>query len=298
MALDLNKKDDFNLNEMDDFDFEEDDFGLLDDGPTSDEMIAERQQNEVVENINYINERIEATYGQEEIQEDVKDNIKVDKKSKKKGLSIKKQDTEEVEEYIPPTETELLLLTDRYHSNLLRYFRGCGLKVRKIYTDLKQLRNAVMFAYSTVRVVIVDTGLGKFTNLAARSEIKDILGMVEDSCRISFFYTDTISLNEAKDSLEFNWKDIDWHKYVSTADIAATILKTANKKNEQYVLEDDSMDEDILDWDEVMNKKCIELFHKKKSKTPFGKPAYDIDIIQENLYSDKYVALESFDVKY
>lgn len=296
MALDLNKKDDLDLHEMDDFDFEEDDFGLLDNGPTSDEMIAERQQNEVAENISYVDDKINNYQYEEESQPE---ESQAKAKSSKKDKKLKKQEAEqEVEEVIPPTEAEVLVLTDRYHSNLLRYFRGCGFNVRKVYTDLKQLRNSVMFAYGPVRVVIIDTGLGKFTNLSARAEIKDILGMVEDTCRISFFYTDTISLNEAKDSSEFNWKDIDWHKYVSTASTVATMLKTAQKKNEKYIIEEDISEEDEVTWESVMSGKCIELFHKKKSKTPFGKPAYDIDLIQENLYSEKYTQLEMYDVKY
>lgn len=298
MALDLNKKDDLNLDEMDDFDFEEDDFGLLDNGPTSDEMISTRQQNEVAENIGYVDERInnnEQMYEQE-IQE--QEQIRPKRKLFGLGSNSNKEDSEEGEEVLPPTEAEILLLTDRYHSNLIRYFRGCGINVKKVYTDLKQLRNAMLFAFGTVRVVIVDTGLGKFTNLTARGEINDILGMVEDTCRISFFYTDTISLNEAKESLEFNWKDIDWNKYISTASTVATILKTAKKKNEIYILDDTTLEEDELTWDSVMNGKGIEIFHKKKSKMTFARPVYDIDVIQENLYSDNYNRLEEFDVKY
>lgn len=295
MALDLNKQDNLDLHEMDDFDFEEDDFGLLDDGPSSDEMIAERQQNEVIENINYIDEKINKAYVEETQQEEVE----IEDTSKKKNKKAKRNNQQNEEEVIPPTEVNVLILTDRYHSNLLRYFRGCGFNASKVYADTKQLRNALLFAYGVTRVVIIDTGLSKFTNLASRAEIKDILGMVDENCRISFFYTDTITLNEAKDSLEFNWKDVDWHKYVSTADTVATMLKTAKKKNELYTLTDETIEEDSeFTYESVMAGKGIEIFHKKKSKAPFGRPAYDIDIIQENLYSEKYNQLEAFNVKY
>ena len=205
------------------------------------------------------------------------------------------KDTTCTEEYENSTYDSMLLyiLTDRLTSNLLNYFRSSGVMVSHIYTNIQSIRDDLLMQTDPCRIVIIDSGLGKFTSVQARKDIIDMLGLSDEDNKIAVFYTDSIIKSETRDSIEVDYKSINWYKYISTADTVARLLMLKENyritKNAQKTIE--------YDRDEILNKKALTM-NCKESKYGIGKPIFSVDDISSNMKSTDYNEIKSFKPKY
>lgn len=166
-------------------------------------------------------------------------NKKDKKKKEKKAKADKKKaakESENAEE--KPVETVedvvLYIITDRHLPNMLQYYRERGVNVSNIFDNIEDARSALILNIEKSRLVILDTGMGQFSNMGTRRQIIDLIGISDEENRISVYYTDSVIKSEVEYSDEVMGREISWHKYKSTADVVAHILK---HKNEHYVLD-------------------------------------------------------------
>ena len=141
----------------------------------------------------------------------------------------------------------LYIIADKKENGLTTYFRECGIKVSSVYDDITEAKNAVLMQSLPTRIVIIDSGKGKFTLTKVREEIIDMLGISDEQNKTTVFFTDSVIKVDTMRALGKAAKQIDWLQYKSTPIVAATIL--AYRENYVYDMEDEA--------DEIADEKTI-----------------------------------------
>lgn len=219
-------------NEALDFDVEENTLGDME---VAEESLDE-QTEEATQDLGSTVDNSEET---NEVETDSTSNKKDKKKKEKKAKADKKKTAKESEnaEEKPVEQVEdvvLYILTDRHLPNMLQYYRERGVNVSNIFDSIEDARSALILNIEKSRLVILDTGMGQFSNMGTRRQIIDLIGISDEENRISVHYTDSVIKSEVEYSDEVMGREISWHKYRSTADVIAHILKHTN---EHYVLD-------------------------------------------------------------
>ena len=155
------------------------------------------------------------------------------KKKKKKGKGSKSEPEEEV---IP--DKTLIILLDRNIPKFLTYCRGLGLNVHSVFNSVKDIEDFLLFR-ENVRVVIMETGIGKFNNINNRPDIVNLIGSCDADRSITVFYTDSVLRTDVKHLGRDLYKSVQWHKFDSTMVSIATLLEY----KENFVLGDDYQQE-------------------------------------------------------
>ena len=178
-------------------------------------------------------------YEQEEVQLSKKELKKLQKAEKKAAKAMgKSKGNGDAQQEVPIEKPKMMLylVIDKPVEGLLNYFRMSGVNVSNIYSDIGEAKNEVIMQSDPLRIVIVDTGLGKFTTTTMRAELIDMMGISDDQNRTTVFYTDSALKVDTLHTLGKSGKDIDWFKYQSTALVVATLLSY----NEEYILNSES----------------------------------------------------------
>ena len=178
-------------------------------------------------------------YEQEEVQLSKKELKKLQKAEKKAAKAMgKSKGNGDTQQEVPIEKPKMMLylVIDKPVEGLLNYFRMSGVNVSNIYSDISEAKNEVIMQSDPLRIVIVDTGLGKFTTTTMRAELIDMMGISDDQNRTTVFYTDSALKVDTLHTLGKSGKDIDWFKYQSTALVVATLLSY----NEEYILNSES----------------------------------------------------------
>lgn len=206
------------------------------------------------------------------------DNIIIDTNTENE---IKAEDTNEVNE--DKIEYVLYLVIDRQSHGLLNYFRESGINVSNIYNTIEDARNTILMQPEPCRVLIADTGLGRFTNTKTRQELIDMLGICDINNRITVFYTDSVLKADSTRELGKAKLDIDWIKYEGTASMVANTLSY----KENYI-----MDDYIDDLDTIPEKEDIYKIKGFNTNAPYGEQIYvrgldSTDLINNMLSSEE-----------
>lgn len=222
----------------------------------------------------------EAVY---EIQESIADEI------------IEENENEEEEDGTNIDEQDMLLyiITDKKTTGLLNYMRESGLKVNKILASINQARDILLIQSQPCRFVIMDTGTGRFTSTKVRQELIDVLGICDESTRVSVFYTDSVIKSEATRVFGKTGISIDWHKYVNTVQTVATLLQS----NEKYILDYSASDlEELITMDDLNKIKG----EKINSDIPESIRYININaqMIQDRIEAEPNSLIEEFEVSY
>lgn len=219
-------------NEALDFDVEENTLGDMEVAEDS----LDEQAEEATQDLGSTVDNSEET---NEVETDSTSNKKDKKKKEKKAKADKKKTAKESEnaEEKPVEQVEdvvLYIITDRHLPNMIQYYRERGVNVSNIFDSIEDARSALILNIEKSRLVILDTGMGQFSNMGTRRQIIDLIGISDEENRISVYYTDSVIKSEVEYSDEVMGREISWHKYRSTADVIAHILKHTN---EHYVLD-------------------------------------------------------------
>lgn len=219
-------------NEDLDFDVEENTLGDM-------EVAEESLDGQTEEATQELGSTVDNSEETNEVETDSTSNKKDKKKKEKKAKADKKKTAKESEsaEEKPVEQVEdvvLYIITDRHLPNMLQYYRERGVNVSNIFDSIEDARSALILNIEKSRLVILDTGMGQFSNMGTRRQIIDLIGISDEENRISVYYTDSVIKSEVEYSDEVMGREISWHKYRSTADVIAHILK---HKNEHYVLD-------------------------------------------------------------
>jgi hypothetical protein len=258
-----------------DFDFEDDDYDILEDQDDDVIDLDSDTQSNVQDNMKEMADRVS---------NDNEDDVPLEENN---------QQSAEAENVIDK-ELVLYILTDRLTSNLRNYFRKSGVPVTNIFNNTKDAEDQMMFEMDPCRLVIVDTGLGKFTGITSREEIIEILSLADDEHHMTVFYTDKFLKNEVRDSLKVDYKKIKWFKYKSTADTVARLLIS----KEKYVINEDS-EETEETADQIFATKGVNQIIKEGEKhMSIGSPSITVEQLVKNFESPDYEEVKAFKVKY
>lgn len=161
------------------------------------------------------------------------DSVHVDAKSKKK--SKKKSSNNETSCDEPVTQKQkvsLFVLTDKLTPHMMEFARDSGLAVSNIFTSVDDLKSLLMTTFGVTRIVVVDSGTGRFVAPATRKDLIDAIGMADDDVKFTVFYTSNLLKEDAKNTLTDNSANVEWVPYKCTSVCVAVMLL---HKAEEYV---------------------------------------------------------------
>lgn len=161
------------------------------------------------------------------------DSVHVDAKSKKK--SKKKSSNNETSCDEPVTQKQkvsLFVLTDKLTPHMMEFARDSGLAVSNIFTSVDDLKSLLMTTFGVTRIVVVDSGTGRFVAPATRKDLIDAIGMADDDVKFTVFYTSNLLKEDAKNTLTDNSANVEWVPYKCTSVCVAVMLM---HKAEEYV---------------------------------------------------------------
>lgn len=230
-------------------------------------------------------------------------------KSKQNGSKGKKDAKVQGISEIPPEEKPdliLYIITDKKMPGILSYFRDYGIKVSRIFTRIDNIldengdiveegaKDTVLMQVEPSRIVFIDTGTGRFTNMSARKALVDLIGISDTDTQVSIFYTDSVIEGEISNNINIDISKIEWHKYRSTADVLANLLILAKKENYVYDMEDD---ENYEVNDNVLNIKGFKV-SDENSRIDLGLPAIKVEDISVHRVEGKDKLLQGYKPKY
>lgn len=163
---------------------------------------------------------------------------------KLKSSKNSENDAVSIEEKV---ERSLIILIDKKLPNLQESLVDRGLNVSTVYNDIEDIKIGLLMQSGNCRVVVIESGLGVFTTVTMREEIKDLLGMCNgDDKKLTVFYTDSVIKS---DSIKTPvGKQIDWNLYTTMADVI-TKLK---EYNETYIMTEDVYSEKLISVEEAL----------------------------------------------
>lgn len=150
---------------------------------------------------------------------------------------------EQIEETEKPRDLILYIIIDKANPAMLQYYRECGVNVSKIFTNINDAKDTLLMQVDPVKILIIDTGTGRFSAMGSRKELLDLMGICDEDARISVFLTDTVIKSEVEYNESFETKKIHWYKFKSNTDVIAKLLQAKDKENYIY----DENDKDTVD---------------------------------------------------
>ncbi len=203
----------------------------------------------------------------------------------KQPVSSQKTNHSAIEEMI------LYIIADKKQVGLLNYFRECGIKVSSLFNDITDAKNAVLMQSKPTRIVIIDSGQGRFTTTTMRAELIDMLGISDEQNKTTVFYTDSALKVDTLRSLGKAGKEIDWKVYSTTPVVAATILNY----NELYVYDEADKSEQLEDSKSILSLKGLTFAGEETPRVDIK--GFTSESILNNLVNNVGEELESYEIR-
>ena len=157
------------------------------------------------------------------------------KKKEKAEQNIEENNiNEEAQELHVDKSASLYILIDKDTNKFKKYIEDCGINATYVYDSIDAARDELFLEYDGYRLAIIDTGTGKFSGVAQRKDLIDLLGIMDDECKASLFYTDDALRQEVKHSTSKMNKDITIQKYRGTTDVVIELMKLGEKYSGGY----------------------------------------------------------------
>lgn len=214
---------------------------------------------------------------------------KAAKENKAKAKNSKtSKDTVDEQPKVKP-DYILYVVSDRITHGTLPYMRNSGLKVTGIFDQIDVLRNKLLMQFNSVRIVVIDSGTGKFVTPTIRKELIDMIGVNDENIKFTVFYTDSVLKSDAMEELGKAAKSVEWIKYKGTPVVVATML--LHDENYVYDLDgdgvpDDNQEIDILGYVGLPTRGC------ELEKT--GVPAINPSIVYRYMEEKDEASLRKF----
>lgn len=188
----------------------------------------------------------------------------------------------------------LYLIVDKPIDGMLEYFRNYGIKVSRIFSNIKDARDTLLMQIEPTKVVVIDAGTGRFANMAARKDLIDLMGISDEDNKTTVFYSDLIIKSEVEYSPEVQSKSMEWVRYQSTAHVVAHLLQ--NKKKIKFI-----EDGEYADASPIVENLKIKGFKNKVPAEPVKLGAVQIntsDIISRGRATDDgYSLLQEYKIE-
>lgn len=220
------------------------------------------------------------------------DSVTVDAKSKKK--SKKKSGNSETSCDEPVTQKQkvsLFVLTDKLTPHTLAFARDSGLAVSNIFTSVDDLKSLLMTTFGVTRIVVVDSGTGRFVAPATRKDLIDAIGMADDDVKFTVFYTSNLLKEDAKNTLTDNSANVEWVPYKCTSVCVAVMLM---HKAEEYVYDSVAYADAEKFEDDIMKHVG------KDSRCKLDEPSVsmlNLSNLYQRMFSDESKELPAFSIE-
>lgn len=265
--------DDLSDFDADDITLEEDTEATVEESSINeDRTVEEIKEQEEVETSADESEEIASTEEETDITETTVDDH--DKNSK-----FSKEETEESEK---PVDLVLYMIIDKPIAGLREYFINYGIKLSRVFSNIAEARDHLLMQVEPTRIIVVDTGSGRFTNMSSRKALVDLLGICDEDTKVSVFYTDNIIKFEVSGAEETEDKQIEWYKYRSTPDMLANLLQ--HKKKENYIFDSEKSAAEVQVTKDCLNITGLPV--KVAKEINLGSPAIKVDEIILHLEGD------------
>lgn len=215
---------------------------------------------------------------------------------KGKGKKKDKKNKQDEAENIPVTEEKkdmaLYVVTDKPLPGLLAYFRSIKLNVTAVFSSIEDARGYLMMQSIPTRVVVVDTGSGRFMTTTIRKDLIDMIGMGDEDTKFTVFYTDTLLKSDAQYTLGKISKQINWIPYKNTVVLAAIMLT----QNENYIIDESYTDYSSGSTEENILAYVGQPFMDYKDDK-LGKPIINYESIYANVVETTAESIMGFEPK-
>lgn len=159
----------------------------------------------------------------------LKQSKKVKNNRKNKSNHIKEERKKEVSE--EPTVKNLFLITDRDSEGLGEALKDYGIYPVGIYHHIVNAKNDIIMHEEKSRIIIIDSGTGRFTGSTARREIVDLLDISDEDNNVTVFYTDEALREETQQSNKVR-DDVEWIQYNSSIQLIYYLKANGNERYE------------------------------------------------------------------
>lgn len=180
----------------------------------------------------------------------------------------------------------LYVICDKATNKFKQYISNSGLQVTNVFDTIEEVRDELLLQYDPYRLVIVDTGTGKFIGVEQRKALADMIGIMEDDCFASVFYTDDILRTEVKHAIGRKEKKIHWVKYSGTADIILELSRLGEKYIGGYKA-------DTVEYkDCTLREKSVS---KDREKFTYRRELCSADEIREQIFSEEHGSIAMYE---
>lgn len=204
----------------------------------------------------------------------VKQSKKPKKRDKMQGVNEQKPIDAPDE---PKKDLVLYIIIDKKIPGLIGYMRSFGLNVTAIFDSVDEARGHLLMQAAPTRVVVVDTGSGKFMTTMIRNDIIDMLGVNGEDSLFTVFYSDSSLKSDAISTLGKEAKPIEWIRFTTTSVVVATMLS----HHENYVYDQGTKMSEAVEDSSILGYKGQE--------TPLAGPSDNIGapiITPEQIYKN------------
>ncbi len=159
-------------------------------------------------------------------------------------------------------ETVLYVLSERNIHGLKNYAAEHGLDIEQCFTDVEEAKIAMLIESRPTRMIIIESGLGKFISTGARKDIIDLIGICDGGeKKVSVFYTNSLLKGDTLKTTGKKGKELLWFNYRSTLDVIKDTLELKEKYVKQNVVDVDIETEKIMAYQgrEVYIEKPLEV---------------------------------------
>lgn len=126
-------------------------------------------------------------------------------------------------------ELALYILTERHIPDLAEKAAKCGLYMNGIFNNIEEAKVAMLIETRPSRLVIVESGLGKFTRTTTRQELVDLIGLCDVDKKVAVFYTNSLIKSEVQRVLTRRQGSISWYPYKGTMDVLEKLLELGER---------------------------------------------------------------------
>lgn len=190
-----------------------------------------------------------------------------------KSIEESKEESRAVTEKTVKPEMKLFILCDSVPNKFMRYIEESGMHVDEVYNNIEQARDELLLEYETYRILIVDTGTGKFSGVSQRRDIVDLLGIMDEECRASLFYTDEALRQEIRQGTAKAGKKIVIYKYKGTADMILETMRLGEKYQGSYKARTSEIEEKQT---KVITEDDIDKFRYRNKLMPVNELVYSM----------------------
>ena len=192
-------------------------------------------------------------------------------------------------------ELKLYILLDRPYPEqmLMLYVRNCGVKATDIFYNISDLRKEILLSEGACRIVIIETGYGKFTGNSSREEMVDMLDLCDEDTKITVFYTDNIIRDDCMRQLGDKKNIIEWCPYKNIV----TALASIRLKNEEYVLDGEHEEAKEIDVERMLKSSGIRLGGIDEEEQ-IKREMFTVEEIKDNILNSDENEIEAFTPNY